>query len=162
MNRRGLSLAEVVLSSALISVCLLVFLSVVSGGLRESIRSREQILADEIVLNTVEEVLGSPFGSENLWWGNGKSSNADPKTLSTTQKVEVPVIVEGKPQSTVFYRRVECASQNGGSGAFFGQRSGDYDVVKISLFWDEPTGESGQAQSKSLQYNLTVWRTNGY
>lgn len=167
MKRRGVSLIEAVLSLSLLAVCLLVFLSVTMGGLRESTRSREQLLADQLLQNTCEEILGERFGDPNRWWGDGTPAKGDPTLAPFAQKVTLEINLEGRAQETVFYRRVERATDKGTTGAFFGAPINDaknpenYDVVKISLDWVEATGPSSQAMKKSKVGYLTVWRGGG-
>ena len=160
-RRRGMSLVEAMLAALLIGLCLAVFLSVTSGGLRESTRSRSQLMADQMVLNTSDEILGSRFGDTHHWWGDGTAVKGSWSKSPTTQKVSIKAVLEGRVNQMDFYRRVECAETQGGTGAFFGRGDADYDVVKISLFWEEATGTSSRGTAKSKVCYVTVWRRFG-
>lgn len=166
-QKRGVSLVEGLLAASLIAFCLLVFLSVTVGGLRQSTRSREQILADQLMQNTCEEILGERFGDTTRWWGDGTPGSGDVLKQKTTQQVVLQVNLEGLHQDTSFYRRVEQAPQQGGTGSFFGTGKStgpqwnNYDVVKISLYWWEASGPSSQSVAKTKVGYLTVWRGFG-
>lgn len=156
-----MSLVEAMLAALLIGLCLAVFLSVTSGGLRESTRSRSQLMADQMILNTSDEILGSRFGDAHHWWGDGVPVKGSWSKSPTTQKIVIKTVVEGRVNQMEYFRRVECADTRGGTGAFFGRGNADYDVVKISLLWEEASGTSSRGMAKSKICYLTVWRRFG-
>ncbi len=152
MNRAAFSLLEIVISVSLVAFCLLVFLSVASTSLREGTRTRSEILADEAVMNTYEEIQGSHFGDPNHWWKDGAGN---------PNNVDIVVVLEGRQVATRFTRQVEVAKEHGGTGAFFGRKQAEYDVLKISLSWTEGTGLSSAGANKTKTSYLTVWKRPG-
>ncbi len=157
--RRAFSLAEVTVAAALIAVCLLVYLGVAGQSLREATRERSQIIADELLYNTVEEILGCRYGASDHWWKSGAvGALQDP----TTRKVSLPTVVEGRAVAADYSIRVEVAPERNGNGSFFGQSKAEenYDVVKITVLWREGSGLSSAGQDKIKSAYLTVWRSS--
>lgn len=141
-----MSLIEVVVATALVAFCLLAFLSVATTSLREATRTRSEILADEALLNTFEEIFGSHFGA----WKAGHP-----------EELDIDVVVEGRRVLTQFTRTVEVAKEKGGTGAFFGQVQGEFDVVKVTLNWTEGTASESAGANKTKVAYLTVWKRPG-
>jgi hypothetical protein len=140
-RKRGISLIEALIAFFVLAVGLLSFLAVASNSLKEATRLRDEILADETLMNTMEEVHGARFGDKNRWWKQGAALSGPPEKAPDSDIVNLKIALEGRSVQSSYVRRVEVATQNGGTGAFFGQAKGDYDVLKISVYWHETTGE---------------------
>lgn len=157
--RRAFSLTEVVVAASLVALCLLVYLGVAGQSMREATRERSQIIADELLYNTVEEILGCRYGSPDHWWKTGAAGALqDP----TTRKVSLPTVIEGRAVAADYAIRVEAAPERQGNGSFFGQSKGqeNHDVVKITVRWREGSGLSSAGQDKVKSAYLTVWRSS--
>lgn len=152
MNQRrtGFTLVEAILAAFLVAVAFTLFLGVFSSSVREATQSREQILADAIVLNTLEEIWNQQYGSTRAWWGAG----------NVTRDVVVPTAVEGQALTTKFTCAVTSAPEKGGNGSFFGAVAKDYDVLKVTLSWTAGTGASAESKDSSRVLYTTVWRQN--
>ena len=140
-KKRGISLIEAMIACFVLAVGLMSFLGVASSSLKEATRLRDEILADETLMNTMEEIHGTHFGDKNRWWKQGAALTGAPDKAPDSDVVNLKVALEGRSVQTSYVRRVEVATKNGGTGAFFGQAKGDYDVLKVSVYWHETTGD---------------------
>lgn len=149
MKRRGLSLMEGVLAAFLILLVFAGFVGVASQSLRQATRTRAEILSDNLLLNTLEMIHAHPFGSSKGWWGDG----------TRTAQWDVPVVIEGRQVLTQYICAVSPDGQRG-NGSFFGQNRNpvNYDVVRVTLTWREPTGPSSRGEPRSRTLVTTVWR----
>jgi prepilin-type N-terminal cleavage/methylation domain-containing protein len=144
MNRRGLTLIEVMITIAVLTVGILVIVSSFSMNLRQSSQTRGRLLADLVLENLVEEVLAHPYGdSAPSSWANGEK--------------DFQFIVEGKPQQSKYTQTVETQTQVG-NGSFFGKGAGNVDHLTLTVKWVEASGQGNSSQNETLSVNLTVRR----
>lgn len=147
MKRRGLTIIEVLITLAVLTVGILIIVSSYSMNLRQSTQSRERLLADLVMENLVEEVLSHPYGAPApKSWNQGERS--------------FEFIVEGRSQESKFVKSVVTNSATG-NGSFLGQsqdaRLGT-DVVTLKVTWTEATGVGNAGEDKSLTVDLGVRR----
>lgn len=139
----GLTIIEVLISIAVLTVGILVIVSSFSMNLRQSTQTRERLLADLVMENLVEEVLAHPYG------------DAAPANWNQAEKSFL-FIVEGREQQSKFTQAVATAKS--GNGSFLGQGSGDFDQVTLTVAWTEATGPGNSAEDKNLSLSLSVRR----
>lgn len=147
--KRGFGLIEIILAVCILAVVCMVLLSATSSSIADATRTRGEILADELMRNLIEETHAHPYGSDQGWWGQGKQ----PRT------VDLNVIVEGRKVATSYTLSLKSANDRGGNGSFYTPSSlQDYDVLELTIDWEEGTEASSAGVRKSRSIYLTVWR----
>lgn len=149
MSRRAFGLIEVMLAVFLLVVVCLILLSATSGSIRDATRTRGEILADELMMNLIEETHAHPYGSDKGWWGQG----------TQTRNVDLTVVVEGRKVATSYTLGLRSVAERDGNGSFYTPGvNQDYDVLELTIEWDEGTQASGAGVHKNRSIYLTVWR----
>jgi Tfp pilus assembly protein PilX len=145
MSQRGFSLIEVILACLVIVMGFLAFLSSYSTSLRHSVQSRDHQMALILAENLLEEVQDHFYGQPRpARWQNGTWSPL--------------IITASDPVKTDLHYDVETDPEDGNGSFFEASLENRYDVLRITVKWQEGTDSSSASVQKEVVIKRTVWR----
>jgi type II secretory pathway pseudopilin PulG len=139
-KQSGFSIIEALIAIAIVIGGFLVVFSVIAASLRLSVMDRNRETANMIAQSTLEQIRANAYGVSIL------PSEFSP--VITTANVEKSNVT----QTTTFKRTI-----NYQNGSFAGNGSqANYDVVSITISWDEGTGKGGAMKTKTVTVTAPV------
>ena len=155
-NQRGFSTIEIILTSFLILVSLMVFLSIFSSTSQQSVQSRNRTVAILLANTLMDEFEAHPYGA------------VEPPGWKADVDKPASVWIEGRQQNIEFHKKIEYLT-----GSFVGTKPGDSDDITLSISWKEGEGDpqvgspraggtgfpaTAKDDNKILVVHVPVWR----
>lgn len=145
MNRRGMTLVEVLLALFVASVALILLFNNFASGNRLAMATRNRTVALVLAGNMLEELQAHPFGTAApTSWPTDAAPAKGWESGGLPSVVRIPVMIEKRPQEMVYHRQLSFRN-----GSAVGKGTATWDAATFTISWFE-RGEMRQVRSTLL------------